>query len=128
MRLKIEGSINLGLFGGSQYDMGKTEITAKTSAVSHGMKLEINGSSTTAFNGSFGLKVAIRDRAHGDQPGLEISASGAIDTDTVQKKVAILVDTSYEGSIEVSYGNGHNNKVVMALSRAKEECSCYYCG
>ena len=119
LRLKIEGSINLGLFGGSQYDMGKTEITAKTSVVSHGMKLEINGSSTTAFNGTFGLKVVIRDRAHGDQPGLEISASGAIETDTVQKKVAILVDTSYEGSIEVSYGNGRNNKVVMALSRAK---------
>ena len=121
MRIRISGKIDLNMIGAGNADLGVTEVTAKLASTKwlfKDWKIEISGKSNSFFVGTFGAKIALNDNPY-DRPGLQISASGEVDTDTIKKKVAILADTGDKGAIEVSYGNGVNHKVVVALSRSK---------
>ena len=118
VRLVLKGDVDLNVIGAGSTDIGLTEVFAKFSSVGHGYKLEINANSDKLFSGSVGSKIVIRDRAYGTS-GLEVAASVDVDVNGINKKVALSVEANEKGCMEVTYGNGPNNKVVLALNRSK---------
>lgn len=116
VKLKIAGNIDLKIIGARNTNLGLTEISSKLTPISHGMKLELNAASNSLFDGNIGSKIVIRDRAFGTS-GIEVAATVDVDVNGISRKAAVSVEANQQGNIEVSYGNGTNNKVVLAVSR-----------
>ena len=83
------------------------------------VKLEMSANSNSLFDGNLGGKVVIRDRAYGTS-GLEVAASVDVNVDGFSKKVALSVEANEKGCMEITYGNGTNNKVSFYLHHLRK--------
>ena len=100
-----------------EFNLGTTSLYGKAAGVWNGFKLEMKAGSDYFFQGGIGSEFVLKDS--------NFAGNVVIDVNGVHKEVNMLMDINKEGSIEMTYGDGSNDKVRVALSRAKRSAEAH---